>query len=118
MNFRNLTRGLQYLKEVESKKQTYYILQSQKQYLLMSLQTETKGNFTIVEAAAVNYVFQKVKGKKNITANDIIKISRKPNFIYNNFDALNIAYVLVAMGKATIDSRFKDNKMHFNFKSE
>lgn len=119
MNINYLFRGLNYLNEVSSIKQTYYVFQHATHFIVLTLKTDGKtGNFSIVEKAAVEYVFSKIKGKKNITKNDIKKYSKKPNYTGTDFDVLNIMYILVALRKATIDKRFSESSLHFNVMSE
>jgi hypothetical protein len=96
VNIRSLTKGLNYLREVESKRQTYYIFQSPKQYLLMTFKDDGKtGNFSLVDSDAVDYVFSKTRGKQNLTVTEVRKHSRKPNYTASQFDPLKIMYILV-----------------------
>lgn len=62
---KNLTGGLTYCDEVQSKKQNYYVFQSEKSFFLLSLssQKENAGYFNIVDANAVDYAQKLVNGK-------------------------------------------------------
>jgi len=56
-------------------------------------------------------------GEKAITAKILHKRCRKPQFIHNPLEALNILYVLVATKAAHVDTRYATPELHFNVKS-
>ena len=74
------------------------------------------GNFTIIQKDSVKYVAEKLSGKKNVTSSDLFHNSRKPNLIGSQIEALNILYVLVALGKAKILKKRLGSALQFNVK--
>ena len=117
MNLRSLTQGLSYVGEVPAKRQTYYVFEGKKYFLVMS-QSRAKrnaGNFNVVRADAVEYVAQRFERKKKVTSTDVARASRKPRLVSTSLDALNVLYVLVAKDRAEIDRKFKhERQLYFN----
>jgi hypothetical protein len=116
MKIRSLAKGLEYRGEVSGKKQTYHVFESGKTFVVMS-EARTKpdsGYFNLVSAAAVDHVRRSFAGRQDVTARGLVSRSRKPRYVKNPLQALNILYVLVATGQATRDDRFKDRSLHFN----
>jgi len=116
MKIKSLAAGLTYRGEVSGMKQTYYVFESGKAWVVMS-ESRTKpdtGYFTMVSAAAVDYVRKNYAGQQDLTTRSLMARSRKPRLLKNALQALNILYVLVATGQATRDDRFKDRALHFN----
>jgi hypothetical protein len=113
---RNLTGGLEYRDYVQSKRQIYYIFESKKSYALLTLSINKKnsGNFNIIEKKMVDYVAKLIQKKKGITSKQVVKMSKAPHLIKTSLDALSILYVLVAIGKASIDKRVKGKELSFN----
>ena len=113
---RNLSSGLSYCGEVQSKRQVYYVFESKKCYVLLSLSLQKKnaGNFNITDKGIVDYVAKLVRKKKGITSKQVVKMSKKPHAITATLDSLNMLYVLVATQRASIDRRIKGKELHFN----
>jgi hypothetical protein len=119
MELKSMLKDLVYLGEVESKRQTYYLFKSPRRIFLFTLRENgDSGNFSIIDPKAVDYVFNKMKGKKGQSANDIRKASKKPDLTEAGFAVLNIMYVLIAQKRASIDKRYKGKSLIFNFSSE
>lgn len=120
MDIRSLTSRLEYRGEVRGKRQTYYVFESRRQYLVMSFsRTKPKaGNFNVVATEAVEYVARRFGGKQGITAKEVHKATRRPRLVGNALTALNVLYVLVAIGRARIDTRFQEREIRFNLKRE
>ena len=118
MNVSSLTSGLLYRGEVEAKRQTYYIFEGKRHFLVMSFSRSKKnaGNFNVVDAGAAQYVQRRFAGKQALTARDLCKASRKPQYIGSQLDALNVLYILVALKRAKIDTRFKNKALFFNIR--
>ncbi len=116
MNIRSLTSGLLFRGEVPAMRQTYYVFEGKKYYFVLSFSRakSNAGNFNIIDVEAVQYVLKLFAGKKGITSKQVVKASRKPQYVTKNFDALNVLYVLVAIRKATIDRRFRGRELYFN----
>lgn len=119
MNIRSLTTGLEYKGAVKGKRQTYYVFEGRREFLVMSFSRAkaNAGNFNVVSRAAVQYVGQRFGGRQGLTAKIVSQKSRKPRMVRNPLAALNILYVLVAIGRATIDTRRqREPQIYFNVK--
>ncbi|MFH1293960.1 MAG: hypothetical protein ABIJ44_07510 [Pseudomonadota bacterium] len=118
MNIRDLAGGLLYRGEVGAVRQTYYVFEGKKHFLILTF-SRTKpnsGNFNVVDADAANYIAKRFTGKKGISSKEIVKGSRKPQYVPDSLRALNILYSLVATRRAVIDTRFKGRELKFNIK--
>jgi hypothetical protein len=120
MNPKKTLLDLTFVGEVSSKRQTYYVYESSKWYLLMTVSRSKQNsfNFNLVAKDAVIYVKSIFSGRRKISTADVAKESKKPIFVKNAFDALNILYALCALGDVTIDRRFKGLTLYFNFKRD
>lgn len=117
MNIKKLAQGLSYTGEAEGMRQTYYVFSGSDFYFVLSFSTKKRGgNFNIVETEAVEYVSQRFAGTKGVTATDVVERAKKTRHAPDSFAALNILYVLVATGRAKVDSRRAGNKLFFNVK--
>ena len=118
MNIRAMTSGLAYCGEVEAKRQTYYVFEGKRHYLVLSFSRSkpNAGNFNFVDAGAVEYVRKRFAGAQAITAKEVHEKSRKPNYVNSHLHALNVLYVLVAIQDAHIDGRFKGRSLYFNIR--
>ena len=116
MNIKSLTSELRYCGEVKAKRQTYYVFEGKRHYFVMSLSRAKRhaGNFNIVSVEAVEYVARRFAGRKGVTSTGVAKATRKPRYIASSLDALNVLYILVATGRARIDTRFHDRQLFFN----
>ena len=116
MAIKNMSSGLSYCGEVQSKRQVYYVFESKKCYVLLSLSLQKKnaGNFNIADKGIVDYVAKLVRKKRGITSKQVVKMSKKPHAITATLDALNMLYVLVATQRASIDKRIKGKELYFN----
>ena len=115
MNIRNLATGLKYCGEASGKKQTYYIFESGKAYVVMS-GSRTKrasGYFNLVSREAVARIRKSYAGRQDVTAKQLATRSRGAG-MRDALQALNILYVLVATGAAKRDDRYHDQRLHFN----
>jgi len=101
----SLTTGLQFHGEVQGKRQHYYVLSSARQYFVMSLSLSKRdaGNFNLVGKAAVEKLHKRLRGKRGLTARLVYERSRRG--VPSALVALNMLYVLVATGRASIDQR-------------
>jgi len=117
MNAKKLVQGLSYVGEAEGKRQTYYVFRGQDYFLVLSF-SKTKpqaGNFNIVDSEAVDYVRSRLRGKKGVTANDVVARAKRSRYVPRSLAALNILYVLVALGDAKVDARRVSPRLYFNF---
>jgi hypothetical protein len=118
MNVKSLVQGLSYVGKADGKRQTYYVFRGKDYFLVLSF-SKTKrhaGNFNVVEATAVEYVRSRFAGAKAVTVNDVVAKGKRTRHVPSPLAALNILYVLAAMGELAVDARRAGPKLYFNFK--
>lgn len=74
MDIRNLATGLTYCGEAFGKKQTYYVFESKKQFVVMS-QSRSKPNsgyFNLVSKGAVDHVRRGSAGRQDVTGKSVV----------------------------------------------
>ncbi len=115
MNIRSLAKGLKYCGEATGKRQTYYVFESGKAYVVMSASRTKRasGYFNLVSREAVERIRKSYAGRQDVTARQLAVRSRGPG-VRDALQALNILYVLVAIGRAKRDDRYQDQRLHFN----
>jgi len=116
MNIKNLSAGLAFRGKVSGRRQTYYVFEGPKAYFVFSfsLSKPKAGYFNLVDKAAFDYAEKLVAGRQGVTSQDLFKRSRKKRYIGSALEALNILYVMVALGQAKIDHRHKTGQLFFN----
>jgi hypothetical protein len=115
VNIRSLAKGLKYCGEAIGKRQTYFVFESGRAYVVMS-SSRTKrasGYFNLVSRDAVERIRKSYAGKQDVTAKQLATRSRGAG-VRDALQALNILYVLVATGAAKRDDRHQDQRLHFN----
>jgi hypothetical protein len=114
LSVESLTKGLEFHGEVEGKRQHYYVLSSPRQYFVMSLSTSKRdaGYFNMVSKATVERLHRRLRGRRGLTARMVYTRSRRG--VPSALAALNVLYVLVATGRASIDSRRASRELFFN----
>ncbi len=120
LNVKSLTTGLTFHGEVQGKRQHYYVLSSARQYFVMSLSSSKpdSGNFNLVGRAAVDALARRLRGRKGLTARRVYERSKNRRAVRSALAALNMLYVLVATGRATIDQRrLTARELFFNVKA-
>ena len=118
MNVKNIVQSLNYVGKASGKRQTYYVFRGEDDFLVLSF-SRTKpqaGNFNIVEADAVDYVRSRFAGAKAVTVNDVVAKAKRTRRVRSPLAALNILYVLNALGDLSVDARRAGPKLYFNFK--
>lgn len=115
MNIRSLTNSLRYRGEVTGKRQTYTVFEGKRHYFVMSLSRTKRhaGNFNVVGAREVESVARRFAGRKKVTSKKVASAG-KARRVASSLEALNVLYVLVATGRARIDTRFHDKQLFFN----
>jgi hypothetical protein len=110
----SLTKGLEFHGEVQGKRQHYYVLSSPRQYFVMSLSTSKRdaGYFNMVGKAIVERLHRRLRGRRGLTARMVYTRSRRG--VPSALAALNVLYVLVATGRASIESRRASRELFFN----
>ena len=115
MNIRSLVKGLKYCGEAKGKRQTYLVFESAAGYVVMSASRTKRasGYFNLVSRDAVARIRKRYAGKRDVTAKLLATRSRGAG-VRDALQALNILYVLVAIGAARVDDRHADTRLHFN----
>jgi hypothetical protein len=115
VNIRSLAKGLKFCGEATGKRQTYYVFESGKAYVVMSASRTKRasGYFNLVSRATVERIRRSYAGKQDVTAKGLATRSRGAG-IRDALQALNVLYVLVATGAAKRDDRYQDTRLHFN----
>jgi hypothetical protein len=119
LSVKSLTTGLQFHREVQGKRQHYYVLSSARQYFVMSVSRSKRaaGNFNLVGRTAATKLYRRLRGQKGLTAKLVFTRSKNKRLVPSHLAALNILYVLVATGRASIDMRHKSREIFFNVKT-
>jgi hypothetical protein len=60
------------------------------------------GYFNLVSQAAVDYAQGRLGGKSGVTAKAVVSAARRTAHIPTSLTALNVLYILVALGQASI----------------
>ena len=105
-NIARIKSGLNFRGEVSGVRQTYYVFEADNCFFVMSFaRSEAKpgaGYFNIVDKPAVDYVRGRFAGDKKVTAKDVLARARRTKHAATSLVALNILYVLTALGEAKI----------------
>jgi len=116
MDIRTLQRGLQYCGRVEAVRQTYHVFESPGYYFVLSFARARarrgSGYFNLVNRAAVDYIYRRMAGSRAVTAKQVLAAARRTRHVPTRLLALNVLYVLVALGRASI-SRAGENRQLF-----
>jgi hypothetical protein len=108
-----------YIDDIHSKRQTYFIYKTKKNYLVLSFKNETYGYVNLVDFKLIESIRLKFKGQKGITSADIfnyIKSKSYHRYFEQKRNVLPVLYTLTAVGAAVIDKRFRGNQLYFNLK--
>lgn len=116
MNSREALSRLEPVGGAEGLKQTYDVLQGKRHYIVGSLSRVKRrsGNFNIVSAEAVEVAHQSFAGKEAVTSKLVRQRLQRRGIAVETLEALNILYVLVALGKARVDRRRSQHALFFN----
>ena len=116
MNIKHLSAGLTYKGTVEGRRQIYYIFEGPKSFFVFSFSRSKPkaGYFNMVTGEAVAYVRRLTKGRQGVTSQSVFKRSRTPKHVGSALEALNVLYVMVALGEAKIDQRHTGIQLFFN----
>lgn len=117
MNIKQLQQGLDYCGRVAAVRQTYHVFQAKDAYLVLSFarskDRKGSGYFNLIAQAAVEYVQGRVGGRSGVTANDVVQAGRRTKHITGRLQALNILYVMVALGQAAIQKAGANRQLFF-----
>jgi hypothetical protein len=119
LSVRSLTAGLHFHGEVQGKRQHYYVLSGAGRYFVMSVSRRKHGagNFNLVGRTAVDKLYRRLRGQQGLTAKAVFSRSRKRRRVPSRLAALNMLYVLVATGRASIDGRHRSRELFFNVRA-
>jgi hypothetical protein len=120
MNIRTLQRGLTYRGRVKAVRQTYHVFEAQGYFFVLSFALSKarrgSGYFNVIDTDAVEYVQQRVGGTRGVTARDVVTAARRTRYIPTTLAALNVLYILVALGSASIVRSGKHRQLFFSVK--
>jgi hypothetical protein len=116
MRLKNMLAGMEFCGEVTAPKRQYTVFKNSAGYVLCSPKSSSiwQGDFVIVKAKAVEYLARRLKGQAGLTSAKIRDRTRTAQFVRDRFDVLNGLYVLIALGRAKVDRRFKQRATYFN----
>jgi hypothetical protein len=116
-NIASLQSGLAFRGEVSGVRQTYYVLEAEGSFFVMSFaRSEAKpgaGYFNVVNAKAVDYVRERFAGEKGVTAQEVARRAKRTKHAPTSLVALNILYVLVALKEAKIAGEGQHRQLSF-----
>ena len=117
MNIRTLQRGLKYIDRVEAIRQTYHVFEAHGYFFVLSFALSKarrgSGYFNVIATDAVDYVQQRFGGTRGVTAKDVVAASRRTRRIPTTLVALNVLYILVALGSASIVRAGQNRQLFF-----
>ena len=120
MNIRTLQRGLTYRGRVKAVRQTYHVFEAQGYFFVLSFALSKarrgSGYFNVVDTNAMGYVLQRMRGTRGVTAKDVLAAARRTRYIPTTLVALNVLYILVALGSASIVRSGKHRQLFFSVK--
>jgi hypothetical protein len=90
-------RDAEFIGEIAGLRSTYYVLRTEKHFILITQSGPLSGNFNLVTRRAVEAVQRRFGGKRGLTSSEILKRS---SVVKERFDVLRILYVLEALGQA------------------
>lgn len=112
-------KNLECCGQVKSKKQVYDVYRGLGFFVVASASAKkpNAGNFNIVPGKDVEIVCKRFAGMKGVTKNDVVDWARKSKKlgpVLEPLVVLNILYVLVGIGQAIVDGRYKGRALVFN----
>ena len=120
MNIRTLQRGLTYRGRVKAVRQTYHVFEAQGYFFVLSFALSKarrgSGYFNVIETDAVNYVHRRMGGTRGVTAKDVAAAARRTQYVLTTLAALNVLYILVALGSASIVRAGENRQLFFSVK--
>jgi len=117
MDIRKLQQGLRYRGRVAAPRQTYHVFEASDYFFVLSFALSKarrgSGYFNVVERAAVDYVQGHWGGSGAVTAKDVYTGARRTKHVATRLLALNMLYVLVALGQARIARAGENRQLYF-----
>ena len=120
MNIRTLQRGLKYCGRVQAVRQTYHVFEAVGYFFVLSFALSKarrgSGYFNVIGTAAVDYVHERLGGSRGVTAKHVVAAARRTKHVPTTLFALNVLYVLVALGWATITRAGENRQLFFSIR--
>jgi len=92
--------GLKYAGKAEGDKRAYHVFEGGDSMLVVSPgRSKRSYNANAVDRRGLDVVSRRFKGRK-ITSADVMKKAGRRDLFQQRFDALNVLYAMVAMGRA------------------
>ena len=102
MKMESMLADLEYLREVNARRKTYFVYRGPKHYLVSSFKSRNAGYFMVVSRESVDALARRFAGRTvtnpELSANKVI--ARQ---FSERFQILNALYALVAEGRAKIN---------------
>lgn len=116
MKAKKLLADLIYVGQAEGLRQSYEVFRSKRHYLVVSFSRSKRrsGNFNIVDSAIVDDARKGFSGQRGVTSKVLKKRLQRKGRTTEALEALNVLYVLVAMGQARIDRRRSQRELLFD----
>jgi hypothetical protein len=120
MNLKTIQQGLKYRGRVTGVRQTYYVFETKKDYFVLSFARakarKGSGYFSVVSQNAVAFVQARAGGRSGVTAKAVFAAARRTRHVPTGLVALNILYILVALGQAAILRAGDHRQLFFSVK--
>jgi hypothetical protein len=117
MNIKSLQRGLEYRGRVAGVRQTYHVFEAEDYFFVLSFaRSKTRrgsGYFNVIDQEAIRYVQSRLGGQRGVTAKEVASRARRTKYVPTSLVALNILYVLVALGQAKISRTGEHAQLFF-----
>jgi hypothetical protein len=118
VDIRKLQQGLKYRSRVEAVRQTYHVFEAKDYFFVLSfaLSKAKKGSgyFNVVDQAAVRFVQSRLGGRSGVTAKDVVAAARRTKHVPTTLAALNVLYVLSALGEAELQRAGAHRQLFFS----
>jgi hypothetical protein len=119
MDLRRQLTQLSYVGKVQGQRQVYHVFEGGDRYLIASASRSkpNAGYFNLVEKGTLDYVYKRLSGERGVTSQYIVRQAKRTKRIVDSLHALNILYVLVALGKAKIDRKREGRRLYFDIQA-
>jgi len=99
-------------------RQTYHVFEAKDYFFVLSfaLSKAKKGSgyFNVVDQAAVRFVQSRLGGRSGVTAKDVVAAARRTKHVPTTLAALNVLYVLSALGEAELQRAGAHRQLFFS----
>ena len=100
MTIRTEFSGLKYAGRAEGDKRAYHVFEGADSLLVVSAGRSRRSyNANAIDRRGLDVVSRRFRGRK-VTSGDVLKKARRRDLFPGRFDALNVLYAMVAMGRA------------------